>query len=220
MRFVLEGTSSSGKSSIIKKFPKDYKVVALDDLLRADYNCNSMLKNQYYTNKQREKMYNDCLFKELGNRMANKKNVVIDTVNEHSSPKELNKYLPKDILNILIYTNLENLVKNIDSRKTYDPRGKFSFNQFAIYYVGTANKKEAIDKVNLQDFIKSLLHIKYEFESREQLNKFAKDIFKSMNITTNESYIKPRYNKFHAIINTTGKTPTELKNEIFTLYSK
>ena len=35
-----------------------------------------------------------------------------------------------------------------------------------------------------------------------------------------DTFIKPRYNKFHAIINTTGKTPIELKNEIFSKFKK
>jgi predicted kinase len=217
MRFVLEGTSSSGKTTIIKKFPKIYKVIELDDLLRANDNCKKLLKNKYYTQKQRDNMDKHCLLKELGNQMGTKKHVVIDTVNfEPASPKELNKYLPKDIINILIYTNLEFLAINIEERRKYDARGKFVFEQFAEYYVGTTNPNEAIDTVNLKSFIKNLHKMKYEFQNEKELIGFAKDIFKSMNILDDkETFIKPRYNKFHAIINTTGKTPIELKNEIF-----
>lgn len=217
MRLVIEGTSSSGKGTIIKEFPKNYKIIEIDDLYRSNYNCNKDLKNRYYSEKYIENMDKECLLKELGKRMGKNKNVVIDTVNnDPASPKKLNKYLPKDVINVLIYTNLDNLAKNIDARKSYDPRGRFVFNQFAEYYISTNNRNKAVDKINLGQFIKSLLQIKYQFSSRNELENFAKNVFKKMNISDKESYITPRYNKFNLIIDTTNKTPLQLKNEIFT----
>ena len=35
-----------------------------------------------------------------------------------------------NIKNVLLYTNLNNLIKNIDKRRSYDPRGLFVFEQF------------------------------------------------------------------------------------------
>jgi hypothetical protein len=131
---------------------------------------------------------------------------------------QLNKYFSKDIKNILIYTNLEILAKNIDKRRrTSNPRDYDDvFEQFGAYYIKTSNKKDSIDKINLDSFIKSLeQHLKHQFESKKDLVKFATGFFKSMNITGKEAYIKPRYSKFHMVVDTTGKTPKQLKDIIF-----
>jgi adenylate kinase family enzyme len=213
MKIILEGTSSSGKSSIVKKFPNTYTKVAMDDL---EYNREEMfkkLKNKYYKKKEADDIFFDIINKRLSNRVKNKNKFIIDMVNPIGYPTII-KYLPKDTIKILVYTNLNDLVRNIDKRKTYDSRGLFVFNQFTNYYV-KSNNKTGIDTVNINDFIKSLKNIKYLFESEKELIKFAKDTFKNLGIKNNKTYyIVSRYKFFNAIINTKDKTPTELKNLI------
>ena len=213
MKIVLEGTSSSGKSSIIKKMSNKYKKVELDDIFREKIqNCESGVKNKYYTQKQRDDIFFECVHKKLAKKVQNLNNFIIDIVSLNGKPT-INKYLPKDVINVLVYTNLSDLVANINKRKNYDPRGKFVFEQFAKYYIKTTDKNKSFDSINLKCFIKDLYQIKYEFESKDALIKFAKNIFKSMDISNDKDhYIRPRYSKFNIILSTKGKTLDELKN--------
>lgn len=213
MKIILEGTSSSGKSSIVKKLPNTYTKVAMDDLENNREEMFKKLKNKYYKINEADEIFFNIIDKRLSNKVKNKTKFVIDMVNPNGYPTII-KYLPKDTIKILVYTNLSDLVRNIDKRKTYDSRGLFVFNQFTNYYV-KSNNKTGIDTVNVNDFIKSLKNIKYLFESEKELILFAKNTFKNLGIKNNKTYyIVPRYKFFNAIINTKDKTPTELKNLI------
>lgn len=221
MNIFLSGTSSSGKTSIIKEMPKKYNILSLDDLYEK-YNfeiCkNTKLKNRYYSIKEKDNIYYDCLYKKLIECL--KKDNIIDWVDDFNDNYELliDKYLPNRF-HILVYTNLYDLVKNINKRKLYEPRGIWLFEeQFIKYYKETKNKDDAIDTINYTKFIKSLEKIKYEFESEKELNKFAEKIFNLLGIKKiikdKDYYIKPRLNTYDLILITKNKNPTELKNII------
>lgn len=218
MKFVLEGTSSSGKSSIMNKFPKKYKKVSIDDpgLITPDFWKD--VKNKYYTKKEKDEIYYVHMEKKMANQVKNQDNYIIDTINFRGGKPMINKYLSKDIINILLYTNLTDLVHNVNKRNKSDPRGKFVFKQFAKYFMVTNNIDESIDTINLKSFIKNLKKIKYEFESERELKNFAKDIFKSLGISkisdSKDYHIKSRYSKFDMILPTKNKSPTQLKNII------
>ena len=213
MKIVLEGTSSAGKSSIVKKFPNTFTKIAMDDLENNREELFKKLKNRYYTTEESDNIFVDIMDKRLSSKVKNKKKFIIDAVNMKGYPTIL-KYLPKDTINILVYTNLDNLIRNIEARKTYDSRGLYVFNQFTAYYE-KSNDKKGVDIVNVNDFIKSLKKIKYFFENEKDLISFAKDTFKKLGINDNKNYyIVPKYKKFHVIINTKDKSPTELKNII------
>lgn len=221
MNIFLSGTSSSGKTSIIKEMPKKYNILSLDDLYEK-YNfeiCkNTKLKNRYYSIKEKDNIYYDCLYKKLIECL--KKDNIIDWVDDFNDNYELliDKYLPNRF-HILVYTNLYDLVKNINKRKLYEPRGIWLFEeQFIKYYKETKNKDDAIDTINYSKFIKSLEKIKYEFESEKELNKFAEKIFNLLGIKKiikdKDYYIKPRLNTYNLILITKNKSPSELKNII------
>lgn len=221
MNIFLSGTSSSGKTSIIKEMPKKYNILSLDGLYEK-YNfeiCkNTKLKNRYYSIKEKDNIYYDCLYKKLIECL--KKDNIIDWVDDFNDNYELliDKYLPNRF-HILVYTNLYDLVKNINKRKLYEPRGIWLFEeQFIKYYKETKNKDDAIDTINYTKFIKSLEKIKYEFESEKELNKFAEKIFNLLGIKKiikdKDYYIKPRLNTYDLILITKNKNPTELKNII------
>ncbi len=217
MKIVLEGTSSSGKSSIVSQFPKNYKKTGLDDIyLEKEFLKN--LKNKYYTKKERNSMLDSYYEKTLASRVKNHENYIIDWVNLRDGEPITNKYLSKDIKDILLYTNLADLVSNINKRNKSDPRGKFVFKQFAKYYMVTDNINKSIDTINLKSFIKNLKKMKYEFESENALKQFARDIFKYLDISkisnSKDYHIKPRYSKFDMILSTKNKSPTQLKNII------
>lgn len=217
MKIILEGTSSSGKSSIVKLFPNNYTKIAMDDL---EYNREEMfkkLKNRYYKTEETDKIFVDIMDKRLSSKVKNKKKFIIDTVNMNGYPT-IQKYLPKDTLKVLLYTNLKDLVRNIDKRKTYDSRGLYVFNQFTNYFEKTDKIEYAIDKIKLPDFIKNLKNIKYFFESEKDLKEYAKSTFEKMNIKDNKvHYIKPRYDGFDIILRSTDKTSKELKNLLINL---
>lgn len=221
MNIFLSGTSSSGKTSIIKEMPKKYNILSLDGLYEK-YNfeiCkNTKLKNRYYSIKEKDNIYYDCLYKKLIECL--KKDNIIDWVDDFNDNYELliDKYLPNRF-HILVYTNLYDLVKNINKRKLYEPRGIWLFEeQFIKYYKETKNKDDAIDTINYTKFIKSLEKIKYEFESEKELNKFAEKIFNLLGIKKiikdKDYYIEPRLNTYDLILITKNKNPTELKNII------
>jgi len=141
---------------------------------------------------------------------------IVDDFDEKNNPI-VDSYLPSKI-QILIYTDLDKLIDNMNKRKSYDPRSRFVFDQFAKYYVKTNSKNEAIDTINYNNFVKSLEKIKYEFESKKDLDKFAENIFKKIGINKiakdKNYYIKPRSNCYNLVLNTKGKSSKELKDEI------
>ena len=214
MKIILDGTSSAGKSSIVKVFSNNYTKIALDDLENNKEHFNKKIKNRYYTENEADEIFFDIMNKRLSERAKNKKNFIIDIVNPRGYPT-IQKYLPKDTIKILIYTDLQDLVRNMNSRRFTEARGKYVFRQFSSYYIKTTNKDNAIDQIKLSDFIKALKNIKYEFESEKDLKSFAKDIFKSMNINDNKvNYITSRYEGFDIIIKTKNKKPKDLKDMI------
>jgi hypothetical protein len=100
-----------------------------------------------------------------------------------------------------------------------EPRGVWLFEkQFVKYYMKTNNKKESIDIINFNQFIKSLEKIKWEFESEKDLVDFAKNIFNKLGINkiikNKDYYIKPQLNNYDLILITKNKSPKELKDEI------
>ena len=126
MKIILEGTSSSGKSSIVKLFPKKYKKVALDDL---EYNKEQLyknVKNKYYKNEEMDKMFYNIISNRLSSRVKGSSDFIIDQVDPKNLSKLINK-LPNTTVRILLYTNLNDLVDNIDKRKIYDCHKKSHF---------------------------------------------------------------------------------------------
>ena len=67
MKIILNGTSSSGKTSIVKLLPKNVKQISLDgftDKIYCDHDIKpleSLYENKYYTDKQRDNIFTDYL---------------------------------------------------------------------------------------------------------------------------------------------------------------
>jgi len=222
MKIILDGTSSAGKSSIMKEFTNQYKKIAMDDKL-IEKQFMTLVKNKFYSEKQLFKIIDTYIYNSIKNKTLNEKNFIIDIVHENQKLSNIINFLPNPntIKHILIYTNLENLVNNINKRKNYNPRGKFIFEQFASYYVKTNNEKKSIDTINLKSFINNLQNIKYEFKNNKDLIDFAKEIFKKLKILDyNDYFIKLQYNKYDLIINTLNKTPNDIHKYILNYYKK
>jgi hypothetical protein len=221
MNIFLSGTSSAGKTSILREFPKKYNTILLDDLLENSKFTvcrNKQLKNVFYTKKEKKEILIDCIHKKLIENL--KEENVIDWVDWFDENDELliNKYLPNRF-HVLVYTNIYDLVDNIIKRMFSEPRGVWLFeDQFAKYYMKTNNKKDSIDIINFNKFIKSLEKIKWEFESEKDLINFAKNVFNLLGINKinkeKDYYIKPRLNNYDLILVTKNKSPKELKDII------
>jgi hypothetical protein len=221
MNIVLSGTSSAGKTSIVKEFPQKYNTISHDDLFKKyDFRIcrNNQLKNKFYTNKEKNKILDDCIHKKLIENLK-EENIIdwIDTYDEHNELL-IDKYLPHKF-HVLVYTNIYDLIDNLIKRMYDEPRGVWLFEkQFVKYYVKTNNKKESIDTINFNNFIKSLEKIKWEFESEKDLVDFAKNIFNKLGINkiikNKDYYIKPRLNNYDLILITKNKSPKELKHII------
>jgi hypothetical protein len=224
MRIILNGTSSSGKTSIIKLLPNNVKKVSLDGFYEKIY-CDHTIKppeslytNKYYTKKQRDDFFKYSLWKYYEAEIKKSNNFIIDLV-ETEDQLGLKKYLSRNnIKNVLLYTNLDNLIRNIDKRKNYEPRGLFVFDQFTKIYTSTNNENEAIDIICLKDFIKNLKNIKYLFSNEKELITFAKKIFKKLNIKRlqiNKNYYIKSICKYDIVLNSTNKTSKKLVKELY-----
>ena len=224
MRIILNGTSSSGKTSIIKLLPNNVKKISMDGFFDKIY-CDrdikppeSLYKNKYYTKKQKDNIFKYYIWKYYKSEIKNSKNFIIDLVDVEDQ-LSLKKYLSiNNIKNVLLYTNLDNLIRNIDKRKNYEPRGLFVFDQFTKIYTSTNNENEAIDIICLKDFIKNLKNIKYLFSNEKELITFAKKIFKKLNIKRlqiNKNYYIKSICKYDIVLNSTNKTSKKLVKELY-----
>ena len=150
-----------------------------------------------------------------------KKNLVLD----HIHQKEIidymkSKNLENDLFIIVVYTNLENLAKNIESRrKEGDFRSaQFVYRQFSERYIKIdENDANKIDKINRKTFRQILFdNFKYIFENKHKLLEFSNWIFEKMNIKDDEDhYIRLRNEyKCDYLLITTDKTKEEMYDEI------
>jgi GTPase SAR1 family protein len=215
MKIVLEGTSSAGKTSILKEFPNDYEKISIDDIVLEKPNtCHQLFKNKYYNPYQKMIILTKCIYNKIKDKCKLKKNFIVDIVHNFGT-YNIYEYLDKKTKKILVYTNIDDLTRNILSRKDYDPRSIIVFTQFAKYYVSTNKESDAIDQIDLKSLIKNLLKMKWDFTDKKSLEGFAKNILTIMGINDSEKhFIKPRYNKYDYILHTKGKKASELKDMI------
>lgn len=223
---ITDGTSSSGKTTLCKYYQSHrYTCLSFDDYWeKSEKEMDEILKhiqNDYINehNPHRCLLTNDCLTRKLMVDDAIKSNnVMFDDISQKELLKELSK---RKLLNktfvILLYTNLKNLVRNMETRrKDGNARGVFVFEQFADKYVN-AHNDTPIDVVNRKDF-KNLLkdNMKYAFTDEENLVRFADHIFKKMDIADDDDHpIKVRDGiRVDYLLNTTGKRKEDVYAEL------
>tara|TARA_E500000178_G_scaffold287094_1_gene289168 strand:+ start:35 stop:787 length:753 start_codon:yes stop_codon:yes gene_type:complete len=223
--FLLDGTSSSGKSTICKNFEK----FGISCLIGDDY-----FSGKYF--RDSEKKYEDFI-KDLSNEYFGKatetfRNIVANrmiddalklekSIIDYVIPEPFIKVINSRGLNdsfkiILLYTGIPDLVRNIESRrKKGDPRGKFVFKQFAKRYIRTDDS--GIDVINRVEFRKLLIsNLKYEFKNKEELFDFSNEVFEMLNINDDLDHnitVKDDY-KYDYLVSTLGKSKDEIFEEI------
>ena len=221
---LLDGTSSSGKSTICNFFKKkDFICIKGDDLLSSDdyYTFYGMeykkIPNEYVTQEFKKNLGKNISGKYLmENAIKNDKTIIDWVVPQgiiHSfKEKEINLYV------ILVYANLSTLARNMISRKAEnDPRKTFVFRQFSERFVKTTNKDEIIDTVNRKTLKKILLdNFKMEFTGEKDLTDFCNKTFKTMNIEDDKNHgIKVRDEfKYDYLLNTNGKSKQDIFKEL------
>lgn len=223
MKLILNGTSSSGKTSIMKLFPIKYKKLSMDNFYN-DIFCfhkikpvQSLYKNKYYSKKEHEKIHRIYLWDYFKKQTRNVTNFIIDQVdtkNQLGLSNYLKKNNVKGIINVLLYTNLYDLIRNIDKRRGFEPRSKWLFTrQFCKLYTYTKDKEEAIGTVCFNKFVKDLKKIKYEFVDEKELISFAKQVFNLLNIKRiikyKEYHIKPVC-KYDLVLNSSNKSSKQI----------
>ena len=220
-KFILvDGTSSSGKSTIGKYFSKKEFLCFQIDNYWNDKRINNDFKKVKNDYGEIDKIYEYKTVKYMiDDAIKTNKNILFD----HISQKEIINYMNikkyDNLYIIIIFTNLNDLALNLEKRrKSGDGRGKFAFNQFSERYIKCENKDtQKIEKINRKIFKKILLKFfKYEFKKEEELITFSNEIFSNMNIIDDKDhFIKLRNEyKYDYLLITTNKTKNEIFNEL------
>ena len=211
MRILITGTSSSGKTSVSKMFPRKFKKIHVDDYWDKAYTKTySKLRNDYYDQEELDREHYRQVRKMMKQDARGHDNVIFDDVDI-----TILNYLPLDTKRVLIYAGFKDLTRNLIRRRKKEPRKNFIYEQYAEWFEVTDDPEEAIDVVNIKDFIHQLKKVKWNFGSEKELKEFAKMIFGMMGINDRRShYIRIKNNIYDIIINTSGKTPREIYHDI------
>ena len=222
-KFILvDGTSSAGKSTICKYFSKknflcfQFDNYFNDKRIKFD-NIFKNIKNKY---GETDKIYHYEPVKYMVNdAVKSNKNILFDHISQKEIINYMNKIKYDNLYIIIVFTNLNNLARNLEiRRKNGDRRGVFAFKQFSERYIKCKNNDlQKIEIINRKDFYKILLkYFKYEFKNEEELMKFSNDIFSNMNIMDDKDhFIKLRNEyKYDYLLITTNKTKTDIFNEL------
>ena len=223
---ILDGTSSSGKSTIVKYFDskKKYKAIGIEFI---DEELSKVIKQKYndylknipneYAPVGRREIYNKIWTSEVLNDGLKAEKGIIDTIFPQMFIDEIKRRgLDEKLYTILLYTGINDLARNLESRrKEGDFRQLFFvFNEFTERY--TKSDEDGIDTVNRKKFNEILLdNFKYEFKNKEELDKFSINIFEKMGINDdNDHFIKVRDEiEYNYLLNTVGKSQEEIFKE-------
>ena len=231
---ILDGTSSSGKSTIVKYLDskKKYKGIGVEYV---DYKLKNKINEKYSDYlKNIQNKYATISLGKINKQFwasemideglkSGKKRIIIDTVDPQFYIDEINRRrLNDELYIILLYTGINDLARNIESRRIEgDSRGIFVFREFTERY--TKTNKDGIDTVNRKKFNRILLdNFKYYFKNKEELDKFSINIFEKMGINDdNDHSIKVKDEiKYDYLLNTVGKSQEEIFKEVESIFDK
>ncbi len=216
---VVDGVSSSGKTTICKFYEKNgYKCLSGDDYMHKTHHIvMDKLPNEFLPYVEFRKKHN-ILLGELIYEDAKKQKTMIDVVSQHCIEFFKKNGERNDVFIIVLYTTLDDLVRNIESRRHKDdPRDKIVFKQYGEKFIKTtSNDIRKLDTINLPHFIDLLHNMKYLFVDEQDLIKFATKIFEDMEIKNNEDTPIKLRNEFEYdyILKTKGKTKEDIMEEL------
>ena len=228
---LIDGTSSSGKTSLCKYFKKlDYKCVICDNYVNEMTEIKNewlkTLSNNYITKKEKSELGDYEQARIMIRDAVKSGKAILDAIHQKKFIEIFNEMnLSEELFIIVIYTNLSNLTRNLESRRLEgDYRGLSPFVQFSKRYIKTDEiDKNKIDIVNRKNFIKLLKNnLKYEFENEEMLLSFVNDMFKKMNIDDDLNHwikLRDEY-KCDYLLNTNEKSKDDIYEELDELLCK
>lgn len=229
MRFVLCGTSSAGKTSIMQTFPNSFIKLSLDDIIEdesTDGQVVAALDNEYYTREHRRQVKNNIVNKIILKRLKRKSTIASKFVFDMVGGREaidMRELLPRNTKIILVYSNPEQMISHIHKRRTTAPRNpREVFQVFSRIYKRVSNKRQtALGTVNRQSFKRALQAIKYEFTSLNDLEAFADVMFAKLGIRDDETHAIAARNEaeYDFIIITKGLDQTNLRNRILSEFN-
>jgi hypothetical protein len=215
IHILLDGTSSSGKSTISKFFIDDgYFHINFDNYAEAgDIEFIKTVGNNYDDGKlnyTRKLMFEEAQKHKL---------VLYDDIYQ-----KITSFYKKrsDLFIIVVYTSLSQLVDNMHSRRFTSRRGLFVFDQYSSRYI-TTEANDFIDKISKPTFINKLKEkMKYEFDSEDDLIKFANETFQQIGITDDKEHgIKLRDSfEYDYLVKTDGREPKDIFVELQKIVSK
>jgi len=240
---IVDGTSSAGKTTICKYFSSNgYKCLMGDDYHEKTFKKYDELfknfANEYTKKNYKRELRDKCNAEIIIDDAVETGKAIIDHINQKYLIEELHKRgLDKQLFVIVVYTNLHNLARNLESRrKEGDPRGIFAFRQFSERYVKVNDiedinssesldihviKSNIVDAVNREEFRKILLdNFKYEFENEKELNDFSNKTFEIMEITDDENHKIKLRDELRAdyLLDTTNKSKKDIFDELTTVF--
>jgi hypothetical protein len=227
-KFILvDGTSSSGKSFICNYFStKNFGCIGIDDYFndkRINYdNLFKKIKNNYGA---ADKLYETDVEYMINDAISLNKNVILDHISQtHIISYMKKKKIYSQLYIINLYTNLDDLAHNLESRRKKGDRRqiKTTYQQFADRYIKCSNNNiKKIEIINRKKFKNLLLkYFKYTFEDKDELINFSNELFKKMNINDDDDhYIKVRDEiKYDYLLISTNKSKDEKFNELSKLF--
>lgn len=213
--FVL-GTSSTGKTSITDLFPSKYHRLHIDEFYDKNISiCHKKtiraVRNKFLGLDALEQKKNEAFDKMLIETIKRHKYIVVDDLvltGLTAVPKSRR-------LVFLIYAPLEDMVRNIISRRESDFRALRPFEQLSYFYISTEDSSKAVDTISRAKVFKALQKIKWLFQSEGHMKCFGATFLKDMGIVDDEEhFIRPKHNVYDAVINTHGKTPKDIYREL------
>ena len=214
-QILLDGVSSSGKSTVAKLLERQgYLHVNSDDIdtKKLHYAVGQLVDPNEYMTMQQLRTIGEREKTRLMFNIGKNKYVVYDDISQNI----LQHYTDQnDLFVIVVYASLQILIRNILSRRMYEPRGNSVFRQFSEKYIATNN--DGIDIVNRKIFKQQLKkNLKYIFESENDLDIFVDKIFTTMEINDDNNHnIKLRDgNKCDYLLIIDDKTPGQIFNEL------
>lgn len=224
MKVVLCGTSSAGKTSVMRSFSRSYKKVSFDDIIddeSTDAKINSKLENKFYSAKEktkhREKMLNDILMKKTSGA-----HFVIDIVGGMVAT-QMRSFLPKSTKYVLVYTGIDQLARNLKTRKSKDPRFiKHVMQDYAKIYERAIQGETGIDTISYAKVVRCLNEFKSEFTSKADLEAFAVSTLKKMNIHDKKLHdiVPHNRNEYDLIMITKGMAIEKVRDSILKNFAK
>ena len=228
---LIDGTSSSGKTSLCEYFTKiNYNCIIsanyINEMIQIKNNWLKTLLNDYITKNEISKLEDYEQAKIMIKDAVKNDKAILDTVNQSKFIEIFHEMKLNDqLLIIVIYTSLPNLIRNLESKRLEGVYvGLTPFIQFSERYVKTTeedkNKIDIVNKINFINLLKN--NLKYEFENEDMLLNFANNMFKKMNINNDlDHWIRLRNEyKYDYLLNTNEKSKEDIYEELDELLCK